>query len=69
MYGAVLTSGGVVDRGLVDLDDGAGHRGEELGDGLGGLHLADHGACRHGRPDGGQLEVDDVTERLRRGSQ
>src|SRR5690625_4902790 len=53
---------GVVERGLVDLDDGAGDRGEQVGDRLGGLHLPTGPPRGQLRPDLGQVEVDDVPE-------
>ena len=62
-YGSEVTRLGIVDGGRVDRGDGAADRRVELGDGLGGLHLAAGFAGGDGGPDLGQVDEDQIAER------
>src|SRR5206468_3360938 len=51
-------------QGLVHRGDDAGDGGVDVGDRLGGFHLADGGAGRDAVADRRQLDVDDVSQRV-----
>ena len=63
-YGSSLIVSGAFDHGLVDGDDLAGERCDQVGDRLHGLDLAVRLVLRDLRALLGRLEVDEVAERV-----